>query len=873
MHDPQPFHGLTQMAARKGWRRLDTVRRGDAYLSERSVFRDTSTGCTIWRMTSDPAVDVDDYHDIPSWNADGSVIGFLSGRTGDKLRWLMDANGANLRPMPTPPGGPQSSAGYWSVIHRDRFYYSTIDADGTHVMALNPFTGEVQEIVGVPGDCGVLMPPHPSERTFLFGKRQDRPGETPTFHPEISDEASWIYVVGLEGDVREIALERRWHRLRFTKADDQRIFFNFDNPRTQYTILPDGSERHEIPYAGSHPDWTVGGAELTYYADGSIWGVQYDGTGRREVIRLGSGGHGGPTRDGTHMVSDTHGGENPLYPESVLTLRTDGTGVAHPIFRHQSSFYAHSQLWHPDHHSTHAHPAASPDGTKQILNSDMLGEFSDVYIGINRLPDPPRDLRVRLDGRSIMLNWTEPAQARELRGYNIHRYDEETHAWKLLTYRPQRGTGWRGPQRKEPAYYVVTAVEHSGLESRPSNQVYQLGNEYWDGLVRMTWEAEAAEMAWPMHEMMDPIGASNRYYAGCEGRVSGGSVRFPVDLPASRDFRIWARVRGAGALAVTVDGAAVGEAACSADDWSWVAAGAPRRIMSGAHEIIFTPTTGGECLDEILVTDDAALVPVGLMGLDSAAPEVPSGLTAEPADSNAILLKWNELKSGELDHFNVYCGTAPEFECAQGALVGSPSEHEFVDWGLRPGGSVWYRVTSVDRFGNESAQCEPIAATLPEVSPSVHLLLSADKARRRGMELEQEPAVQGKVLARSSQLEEPSAEWGLSLPASGLYALWGRSTHRREEPAVFGVEVDGESLGTWQVWGRWGEWVWSPMGRKWTGSPELFEIGAGRHTLRLLPRTPTSRIADVVITNDPSWWPMVGFRGPDLPVEPPEAPR
>ncbi|NLD74329.1 MAG: hypothetical protein GX649_16630, partial [Chloroflexi bacterium] len=448
MNEPQKYHGLEQLAARQGWRDLDLVRREETYLSERTVFRDTSTGCIAWRMTNDPAVDVDDYYDIPSWNADGSVMSFLSWRTGEKKRWLMDANGANIRPMPTRPDGQQIAVGYWSVVHRDRFYYAVVDGAGTHVMALNPFDGTVQEIVSVEQDLGEMMPPHPKEEHFLFGKRQDRPGQTQTFNPEITDEASWIHVLSLAGEVQEIELERRWHRLRFTKADDLRIFFNYDNPRTQYTILPDGSERQEIPYSGGHPDWPMDGSELTYFAEGSIWGVKPDGSERREVFHLGSGGHGGPTRDGTHFVTDTHGGKEPRFPDAIVYLRTDGSGVAHPLFRPQSSFYAHTQRWHPDHHSTHPHPVASPDGTKTLFNSDMIGQFSDIYVAVNRLPDPPRDLVARLDGRSVVLNWKAPDRARELRGYNVYRYDEDTSAWKQLTFIPQRGTGWRGPQRK-----------------------------------------------------------------------------------------------------------------------------------------------------------------------------------------------------------------------------------------------------------------------------------------------------------------------------------------------------------------------------------------------------------------------------------------
>ncbi len=866
MKEPLPHHGLTQAAARRGWRQREHVQRGDTYLSERTVFRDTSTGCLAWRMTSDPAVDVDDYYDIPSWNADGSVIGFWSWRDGEKARWLMDANGANLRPMPTPPDGQSIHTGYWSVIHRDRYYYAVVDETHTRVMALNPFSGEVQEIVAVPGDLGQMMPPHPREEHFLFGKRQDRPGQTQTYNPEITDEPSWIYVVSLAGEVQEIALERRWHRLRFCKSDDLRIFFNYDRPRTQYTVLPDGSDRHEIPYTGGHPDWPMGGGELTFFAEGSIWGVRYDGTERREVLRLGSGGHGGPCRDGKYFVSDTHGGTEPLYPESVLYLRTDGSGVAHPVFRHQSSFYAHTQLWHPDHHSTHAHPVASPDGTKQIFNSDMLGEFTDIYVAVNRLPDPPRDLVARLDGRSVVLTWKEPEQARELAGYNVYRYDEDTGAWKQLSYLPQRGTAWRGPQRKTAAYYVVTAVEHSGLESRPSNQIYQLGNEYWDGTVRFTYEAEAGTLTWPLHEKMDPLGASNLYYVGCAEGQAGGSVAIETALPASRQFRLWARVRGQGALDASLDGAEWGTAPCAGEAWEWVAAGEPRMVMSGSHVITFTPTTGSEGLDKILITDDLELTPVGLMGLDEAAPDAPTGLRAEPAGPNGLLLAWDELKVNDLDHYNVYCGRTAEFECTQEALVGSPSEHEFVDWGLEPGGTYWYRVTSVDRHGNESAPCEPLEGAVPALEPAVHLLLEAGQAKRRNMELEQVAAVQGQVLVRGQRDEEPSAEWRVNLRQEGLFALWGRSTHQREEPAEFDVLLDGEAIARWQVWGRWGEWLWSPMGKKVTGSPELFQIGAGRHTLRLVPRTPWARIADVVLTNDPAWWPVKGFRGSNQPV-------
>jgi len=857
MAQPRQYHGLGTLALRRGWRRLEDVKRNDAYLSERVVYRDSSTGCIVWRMTSDPAVDVDDYYDIPSWNADGSVMSFLSMRDGVKSRWLMDANGANLRPMPMPDGEP-IQVGYWSVKERNRFYYSVVDDQGTRVMALDPFTGEQSEVVSVDRDLGAMMPPHPSEEYFLFGQRQ-----SPT-DPSLADTPSTIYVLAKDGTMAEVELERRWHRLRFTKSDDLRIFFNYDSPRTQWTIMPDGGERYEIPYSGGHPDWLSDGSELTFYAEGSIWGVKYDGSDRREVVKLASGGHGGPCLDGEWFVSDTHGGgDEALYPDSILYLHIDGSGIVHQIARPQSSFYNHQQRWHPDHHSTHPHPVASPDGTKTIFNSDMIGEFSDVYVGVNRFPDPPRDLVARLDGRSVVLNWKPPERGRELAGYCVYRFDEGADGWKRLSFRPQRGTGWRGPQRKSPAYYVVTAVEHSGLESRPSNQVYQLGNELWDGYARLTFEAEAGRCTMPMREFIDMPGASNGYYVGVPEGQAGGSVLIDVDLPKSSSFNIWARVRGQGSLVVTRGEHALGTVACAGEEWSWVSLGEAVELMSGENSLTFTASQGGECLDKIFVTDDLEMVPEGTLALDTQAPDAPGDVTVAPVASNALKVAWEAVKINDLDHYNVYCGESAQFECGVDTLAGSPTEAEFVDWGLTPGQSYWYRVTLVDRSGNESEPGEAVEGTLPSLEP-VRVTLEARKARRQNMAVEESAENGGRILRPSKVGEEVAASWRFKLPEDGQYAIWGRSIHQSGEPTVFEVIIDDEAVGEWQVWGRWGRWLWSPMGRKVTGSPELFDLTQGRHTLRLVAKTPTARLGDVVITNDPTWWPMEGFKGENM---------
>lgn len=45
-----------------------------------------------------------------------------------------------------------------------------------------------------------------------------------------------------------------------------------------------------------------------------------------------------------------------------------------------------------------------------------------------------------------------------------------------------------------------------------------------------------------------------------------------------------------------------------------------------------------------------------------------------------------------------------------------------------------------------------------------------------------------------------------------------------------------------------------------TGSPETVHLSAGTHTLRLRPGNDRSHVAGIVITDDPTWWPVTGTR-------------
>ena len=127
------------------------------------------------------------------------------------------------------------------------------------------------------------------------------------------------------------------------------------------------------------------------------------------------------------------------------------------------------------------------------------------------------------------------------------------------------------------------------------------------------------------------------------------------------------------------------------------------------------------------------------------------------------------------------------------------------------------------------------------------------------------------MLASDDEGENPSASWEFEIPRSGVYAIWGRSTldvpeveSKGRNPgrliSQFELSIDDGPAIEWQAWGFWGEWHWSPAGRMVTGSPELFELEKGHHTLCLKPKTATSIVSAITVTDDPTWWPVEGMR-------------
>lgn len=649
-------YGLTEAASRKGWREPEDTRRGDTWLSERLIFHDVSTGSILWRMTCDPAIDVLDYYDIPAWNADGSLIFFFNpGRTktpGEK--WIMDSNGKNLRCLSLPTDGKLEDT-FWSVIDPLKMYYSIFKDGQTHVSILNPLTGTDSIIVTADIDLGQMMPPHPSEKWFLFARQTG----------EHKDSSTIVYTLGIDGKIEKFELEKCTHRLRFTTSPDRRIFFNFDNPRTSWTILPDGSRRFEIPSSGFHPGWTKEGKEMTVYSGVDLSGFSYDGSNKRIIAPLRTGGHGSACRDGIWFYSDGTG---------ILAIKLDGSQTVLTIAKQYTSGLSHSSSWHPQSHSTHAHPVSSPDGTKVIYNSDALSQYTDIYVAVVRPPDPPKNLKAQQEGSATVLSWEKPFRSRETRGYYIYRAEQSGLRYLRLTTTPVKDLSWKVPGRYKGGFYVVTAVENSGLEGGGSNEVFGAGNENWQGPVRITFEAEMGIPLLPMREAIDPLKASNGWFMNVPGNENMGILKLDVKVPRNSDYFVWGRVRGNGTAKVQCDDKKSALMQYGGSDWTWQKLEKSVNMVAGVHTLLFTGTEFD--LDKILLTDDVSFRPKDMMKLDATPPPSPGDVKAQTLSPNAVRLSWDPLtgaNTDDIDHYNVYCSPDKAFTISQASIIRSPS--------------------------------------------------------------------------------------------------------------------------------------------------------------------------------------------------------
>lgn len=95
---------------------------------------------------------------------------------------------------------------------------------------------------------------------------------------------------------------------------------------------------------------------------------------------------------------------------------------------------------------------------------------------------------------------------------------------------------------------------------------------------------------------------------------------------------------------------------------------------------------------------------------DTIPPSAPAQPQVLETGSTHVVLRWDASIEKDVDHYRVYASPEPNAQPSLADLVGSAKGARFVDWGIEPGSTLYYRVTAVDRQGNESEPCAAVKA-------------------------------------------------------------------------------------------------------------------------------------------------------------------
>jgi len=826
---------LPALGMRYGIQPAERLRRDRGFASERTVYRDPLTGVPVWKLTNHSDLDRHDYYDIPAWSGDGSMILWMTAREGGRYRrWLMDANGSNLRPVPTRDGFAIARI-YWSNVHPRKLVVSGATTEKRfEIRLLDAVTGEHSVIADLT-KLGVERghePPSRDDRMFLF-----RAGAEHKFR--LLDTRTM--------QVREVATSGPIHRLRFTRAPDYSVFFNraarLGFPHDSWVVNADGTGLKKIFDHSGHPDWAPDGHAMTCYAEGAIYAVNRDGSNPRVVVKHNAGGHGGWSQDGRWIVSDAPG--SGLFPHQIFIAEANGSGRVHPVCVHNAS-YSGWQSGVPDPESTHPAPVSSPDVTKIIYDSDMANKFSDIYVAVCALPERPRELQAASQANAVKLTWKRPAKSRELKGYHVYRSRTSGAKFEQITQAPISTETYMDASPPRPCYYVVTAVEHSGLESVASAEV--CSDADWPGHVRHYFEVEDGELSGGAGYRLDGW-ASNLYLCELPPDKPQAKVTLTVTAPKAGEYAVWVRVREAkGELAL--DAGASLKASVDSKGWSWAKLTPTVKLPAGKTPFTLR-ASGGATLDCLLLSTDPDFKVFTLPRTFDEAPDNPKGLRVVETGESSCELAWEPCQSPRFDQYNVYC--CQRDQCMRETLVGSPVEPRFVDWGLPANTWGYYRVTAVDRHGNESSPTTHVrvetkgyevvrklvqAESLPLASP---LATGKDKGALGGAFIH--------VPRDGGREEKGAVALDFELPEGGQPSVLLRGRGTGEKLGSFAASLDGGKEYVVNLDSRAG-WHWKPIGSLAPHTDLRPKLSPGKHRLVVKPRTDGAQLDAIFITND-----------------------
>ncbi len=514
----------------------------------------------------------------------------------------------------------------------------------------------------------------------------------------------------------------------------------------------------------------------------------------------------------------------------------------------------------------------SPDGTKGSFSSTMLGSCNMFWCVIS-YPEPPVSLVARTEAGKVALSWTRPKRSAEIAGYRVYRSGRSGAGYERVTPGIVAGEAFSDvlPDPDRLYHYVVTSVEHSGLESRCFSNEVVGGKADPSAPERLFVEAERGDLKAPLRENFHGS-ASNLLFVDYRNGNGEGSASWLFPTGKAGEYRLWVRCRYQGGGAplngwrVSDGRGPVGIILTRSTEWEWVRLEKPVAAVAGGTRIALVAANTGLALDKLFLTDDAQFRPDGEEKLDAKPPAVPAGLKLDAARHFDVSFSWTPV-ADDVSRYQVYRGSAPDFRPGPESLIGSPAVPRFLDWGLAQKNCYYYRVSAVDAFGNESASSPALAVETPALERIVDLTLEAESGRSsEPLDVISEPAASGgkivKMAKRGADGKRfPVLELDFDVPVSGDYVVWLKlcRVSRDLEYAYLSAQVDGgpkqvllcrfPSSGPSLSYRDTCMWRYVSGFRQ--SLPARFQLAAGRHRLTVSEAHMQDFGLDLVfITND-----------------------
>jgi fibronectin type 3 domain-containing protein len=798
------IQGLTALAQRFGVKPYSELLMPDrTWQTERVIFRDVDTGATLVRLTNDPWANELSYFG-GNWSSNGKWVvfrrrpGMWEASTGTHGPMAVNSDGTGLRNVFRDYRLVRNEA--CSPTDPNTCFAV---ADERKLVAFDLTTGKARQVLREVLGCWHLKVS--PDGKYLMGRAALRQG------------GRGLWVASSDGkEFHEIPIPEAIHDSYQFHPSQKRVMFWYEGRFQEGFVQCDfaGKKMTRVPVCF---DWNHGdvGPDRGVHTVGRITRIRGD-----RWLPLESLFH----PPGVEYYDDPHrfNGYVTWSPKDRLWVYATRL-VPPPYLSEINAFHAepvpgdvvnryrlcYTGLRVP---TDLDHPGASPDGTKVLFNASLFGRV-DVFYVVARLPEPPRTLRAQRHGSAVRLTWRSPRHHAEIAGYHVYRSSTSGVNYVPLTARPVRATEFtdRTARLDAAAFYAVSAVEHSGLESGLSEEA-SVGDCRGVGR-RIFVEGEQGQrdhLMWLAHDGQ----ASNLHYVWMRGRAGEGRVVLPVNVPETAGpWVVWGRVKGE--QGVQFRASAGGSASLRAPplrEWNWVRF-AGTLAGSGKVQLRLTSSLYGSAIDCLVLSSDPGFSPTREPRIRWPKLVPSRDVTARAVSPYSVRLSWPAVAGDTLHHYNLYCGRQRDFPTGPSTLVASPDRSPFLDWGLQPGLTYYYRLTCVGRAGNESPASPSVRVRTPE-----------------GDRVALEPAPATRVAFRT--------------PRQGLYVLWLKLRRGAGRGQYVNLTLDGKRV-TWTItfdnlaeesWFTYDQW-----GR--------FPLAAGTHVLAIENNT-RHVVRQVLLTTD-----------------------